>query len=183
MSLREKDGAESEGSQPAGGRQQCRQEGSFRRRRASGYAPHRNWKGYRLRGERRRDRDPDRIDSVLRRVIARRELGGRLAQYAFVTHWHEIVGSRIARHAQPLRIVRGELFVRVENPIWAQELAALQEVILNRLQAFHRDQLSRRPSSEAQGTARRGKAPAEGQPPSVSRLRFVVSDEADLGFQ
>ena len=97
---------------------------------------HRNWKGYRLRGSRRRDRDPAKIDAILRAVFSNSKLQDRLSRYSFVTHWHEIVGSRIAQHARPLKVVRGELYVQVENPIWAQELCFFKDTLLSRLQGF-----------------------------------------------
>ncbi|MCB0329282.1 MAG: DUF721 domain-containing protein [Bdellovibrionales bacterium] len=100
----------------------------------SGSSSHRNWNGYRVKGKRWRDRDPSRVDSVLRTVFANPKLHDKLSRYSFVTHWHEIVGSRIARHAKPLKVVRGTLFVQVENPIWAQELSFFKDTMLSRLQ-------------------------------------------------
>jgi hypothetical protein len=97
---------------------------------------HRNWKGYRLRGIRKRDRMPDKVDSILRNVLASPRYHERLSRYSFVTHWHEIVGSKISQHARPLKVVRGALYVEVENPIWAQELTFHREVILSRIQEY-----------------------------------------------
>ncbi|MGA1191592.1 MAG: DciA family protein [Bdellovibrionota bacterium] len=62
------------------------------------------------------------------------KLRDRFSRYSFVTHWAEIVGEHIAQHAKPLKVVRGELYVKVSNPIWAQELAMLKETLLIRLE-------------------------------------------------
>lgn len=103
---------------------------------SSNAAPHRNWSGYRLQNRRKRDRDPSKIDSVLRTVFSNPKFHDRLARYSFVTHWHEIVGARIAQHARPLKVVRGMLYVQVENPIWAQELVFFKETMITRLKEY-----------------------------------------------
>jgi hypothetical protein len=47
--------------------------------------------------------------------------------------WEQAVGTRIARHAQPLRLGRGVLFVRVSSAAWANELGLLAEDIITQL--------------------------------------------------
>lgn len=49
--------------------------------------------------------------------------------------WEEAVGSRIARRAQPARVERGVLHVRVANAAWANELSMLADDILAQLHA------------------------------------------------
>lgn len=47
--------------------------------------------------------------------------------------WGEIVGEQIAAAAQPIAERRGELVVRCESSVWAQELALMAPMILARL--------------------------------------------------
>jgi predicted nucleic acid-binding Zn ribbon protein len=47
--------------------------------------------------------------------------------------WEQAVGTRIASRAQPLRIERGVLYVRVATAAWANELSLLSTEILAQL--------------------------------------------------
>jgi len=49
--------------------------------------------------------------------------------------WKEAVGELIAAHSRPLRLVRGELVLAVENAAWMSELSFQTPVILERLAA------------------------------------------------
>jgi predicted nucleic acid-binding Zn ribbon protein len=49
--------------------------------------------------------------------------------------WDEVVGSPIARNAQPVWIKKGTLRVQVSDPIWLQELSLAGEMIRDRLNA------------------------------------------------
>ena len=51
------------------------------------------------------------------------------------TVWEAAVGSRIARRAQPWKLSRGVLVVRVSNAPWANELSLLANDILAQLVA------------------------------------------------
>lgn len=47
--------------------------------------------------------------------------------------WEEAVGGPIARNAQPDRIERGVLIVRVRSSSWAQEMTYMKDRIITRL--------------------------------------------------
>ncbi|HEY8514444.1 MAG TPA: DUF721 domain-containing protein [Candidatus Binatia bacterium] len=58
--------------------------------------------------------------------------------------WSATLGARIARHATPVRLARGELVVAVGDAVWRQELALLTADIAARLnQALGRDVVQR----------------------------------------
>ncbi len=120
---------------------------------------HRNWKGYRLKPTNWRGKSPDKVNSILRKVLAKPHLRDKLSRYSFVTYWHEIVGARIAQHAKPLKVVRGVLYIQVQNPIWAQELGFLKDSIIERLKNFT--------PSNADHSLRN----------TITDLRFVVVDQ------
>ena len=54
----------------------------------------------------------------------------RLQQSQVFFLWREIVGSDIARHAQPSRLRNGVLMVSVDHPIWLQELSRYHKSLL-----------------------------------------------------
>ena len=89
------------------------------------------------RGEYRRCcRRPVPVQGVLMSTLQRYGLAEGFARYQFVTRWSEIVGSEIAKRAQPERLRGDTLVVRVCNSAWAQELSFQKQVILKRLQRF-----------------------------------------------
>lgn len=61
------------------------------------------------------------LDVALR--AAGLETAGDLVRVTRV--WREAVGGRIAQHAEPVGLARGELCVAVADPVWRQELALL----------------------------------------------------------
>lgn len=101
---------------------------------SSSARPHRGV-SYR-RSRQRRQRSPKTIQFVLERVLKRRGLDKKVAQYRFVEHWEEIVGEEIAKRAKPDRIQGSCLIVRVQSSVWAQELGFLKQVFLSRLKRY-----------------------------------------------
>lgn len=57
----------------------------------------------------------------------------RLLEIARV--WRAAVGERVARHARPERLNRGQLTVRVAHPAWQSELAFLKQQMCRNLNA------------------------------------------------
>jgi hypothetical protein len=49
--------------------------------------------------------------------------------------WSEIVGREISRHARPYKLQNRVLLVRVDHPVWTQELQYLKEEIKAKLNA------------------------------------------------
>jgi len=57
----------------------------------------------------------------------------KLKQYRAWQVWEQVVGPQIASHAKPLRIRDGILEVRVDQPIWMQQLRMMAPQILQKL--------------------------------------------------
>lgn len=47
--------------------------------------------------------------------------------------WSDIVGELIAKHATPEKIAYSKLFVRVDSPVWRNELSFRKEEILKQV--------------------------------------------------
>jgi predicted nucleic acid-binding Zn ribbon protein len=54
----------------------------------------------------------------------------KIREYNAVTHWSDIVGERIARVSEAVRIERGVLVVKVTNGPWRNELNVMKAEIL-----------------------------------------------------
>ena len=49
--------------------------------------------------------------------------------------WDELVGSVMAAHSSPVRLVGGELVVAVDDPAWATEMRFFGAELINRINA------------------------------------------------
>ena len=63
-------------------------------------------------------------------VMKKLGLEERLRQSQVFFSWPEIVGSDIARHAQPVSLRNGLLVVTVDHPVWLQELSRYHKPLM-----------------------------------------------------
>ena len=63
-------------------------------------------------------------------VMKQLGLEQRLQQSQVFYLWTNIVGTDIARHAQPVGLRNGILIVAVDHPIWLQELARYHKALI-----------------------------------------------------
>jgi hypothetical protein len=83
---------------------------------------------------RSRHRHPaEAVGAVVADLLRRNGLEGKCREYMAWQVWGEVVGPQIAARAQPIRIREGVLEVRVDQPVWMQQLQLLKPGILSRL--------------------------------------------------
>jgi predicted nucleic acid-binding Zn ribbon protein len=75
----------------------------------------------------------ERAGEVLDKSLKRMEISTRLDEYGVWPIWNDIVGTTIARNAQPEKIRNGTLFVKVTSPVWMQQLQYMKEMIAEKL--------------------------------------------------
>jgi hypothetical protein len=75
------------------------------------------------------------IGTLVTELLGRQGLAGKCREYLAWQVWEEVVGPQIASRAQPVRMRDGVLEVRVEQPVWMQQLQLLKPGILLRLNA------------------------------------------------
>lgn len=76
---------------------------------------------------------PAAAGSVLDSLTRTMGVHERLQPYRAWKVWAEVVGPQTAQHAQPYRLRAGILEVRVDHPVWMQQLQLLKPRILERL--------------------------------------------------
>jgi predicted nucleic acid-binding Zn ribbon protein len=81
----------------------------------------------------RHDPEIERLGQVLDKSLKRMEISTRLDEYGVWPIWNDIVGTTIARNAQPEKIRNGTLFVKVTSPVWMQQLQYMKEMIAEKL--------------------------------------------------
>ncbi|MGZ3423018.1 MAG: DUF721 domain-containing protein [Polyangiales bacterium] len=82
----------------------------------------------------KRRRTPNATPTRLGDLVQRTEPGKAAAQRVLSRAvWEEVAGVGFARRTKPGRIHRGTLFVIVASSGWAQELALVEKVVIDRL--------------------------------------------------
>ncbi len=81
----------------------------------------------------RKDPQVERLGDVLEKSLKRLELATRLDEYSVWPVWSDVVGKAIALNAQPEKIRKGTLFVKVASPVWMQQLQFMKEMIAEKL--------------------------------------------------
>ena len=76
---------------------------------------------------------PAKAGAVLDALTRNMGVRERLEPYRAWKVWAEVVGPQTAQHAQPFRLRNGVLEVRVDHPVWMQQLQLLKPRILERL--------------------------------------------------
>src|SRR5262245_8476172 len=81
----------------------------------------------------RHDSQIERLGQVPDKSLKRMGISPRLDEYGVWPNWNHIVGTTIARNAQPEKIRNGTLFVKVSSPVWMQQLQFMKEMIAEKL--------------------------------------------------
>ena len=73
------------------------------------------------------------IGGILQDLLQRRGMSERLREYRAWQVWNETVGPQIAAHAQPCGIRDGVLELKVDQPVWMQQLQLMKPQLLAKL--------------------------------------------------
>jgi hypothetical protein len=87
------------------------------------------------RNERPPLKQAEAVGGLLKKLLGDKGLDVRLPRYQAWLVWDKVVGEQIARRARPLRIRDRILEVRVDHPVWMQQLQMLKPQILKKLHA------------------------------------------------
>jgi len=129
-----------------------------------------------------------RAASILEELLEQRGMDHKLREYRAWQVWEQVVGGQIARHARPLRLREGVLEVRVDQPIWMQQLQLMAPQILAKLNRTLGEELIRsifwrRGKLETRELAAETAPPAKPLPPldeqSLERISQATSTLTD----
>lgn len=121
------------------------------------------------------------VGSLLKQVLNDQGMDDRLSRYQAWLVWDKIVGEQIARRARPLRLREGTLEVRVDNPVWMQQLQMLKPKILQKLNdklpnAHIEDIYLRRGSNKPQESTQ----PPAAAPPAWQKQKLSKKDLEEI---
>ena len=78
---------------------------------------------------------PKRLGEALDQVTSRLKAPRAQVLKLVFEAWEEMVGSVMATHTSPVRLVEGELVVAVDDPAWATEMRFFSAELIGRLNA------------------------------------------------
>ncbi len=73
------------------------------------------------------------IGQAIEQLVQNLGIQAKLQQYEAVNRWASIVGTRIAKESEAVRIEKGVLIVRVRTGVWRNELNMRKQEIIARL--------------------------------------------------
>ena len=73
------------------------------------------------------------LERALDKMIKHFGIERPVQQYQALNIWEDIVGKKIAKHTAAEKIAYGKLYVKVDSPLWRQELSLRREEILIRI--------------------------------------------------
>ncbi len=78
---------------------------------------------------------PQPAGSVLKGILEQAGLERQIRRFSVFEDWSELVGSKLAVHSQPWRMRGDVLDVRVDHPVWMQQLQLQKAGILREINA------------------------------------------------
>jgi predicted nucleic acid-binding Zn ribbon protein len=73
---------------------------------------------------------------VMNAVLGRLNIDRKRTESEVMKVWTNLIDPQVVAHAQPTRLVKGTLFISVDNSVWLSELVRFrQKEILQRLQS------------------------------------------------
>ncbi len=76
---------------------------------------------------------PASASALVAELLKQRGMAERMEDYRAWQVWDQVVGPQIAARAKPLRLREGILEVRVDQPVWMQQLQLMKPQILAKL--------------------------------------------------
>lgn len=85
------------------------------------------------------------LADLIPKVVEGMGLDRKRGELEILKVWNELLDPTITKHAQPVNLVRGTLFVKVDNSVWLDEIVRYRrKEILDRLKnAFGKDLIQR----------------------------------------
>ena len=76
------------------------------------------------------------INNVFDKMIKKYGLESQVRQHEALFLWEKVVGENIAKHSKTEKISYGKLIVKVDSPVWRNELFFQKAEILNKINSL-----------------------------------------------
>jgi len=93
--------------------------------------------------KRQRLKNPVSAGSVLGKVLTQLGLSSSISKHNIIQRWPKIVDSAVSRHAKAEKVVGSTLHVIVDSSVWMNELAAVKNVLMDKVNARIRSEAAK----------------------------------------
>ena len=77
--------------------------------------------------------------STLSEILGNLPVKERVKEYGLWKVWDKLAGEAVSRHCQPDRLKDGILFLKVDSPVWMQQLQFMKSLILEKVNGYMKD--------------------------------------------
>lgn len=74
-----------------------------------------------------------RVKALIEKIAKQTGLEGKIIELKILQNWQGEVGTEISNHTTPIKLFKGKLFVKVDSPIWMNQLTFIKKDIINKL--------------------------------------------------
>ncbi|RJP69591.1 MAG: DUF721 domain-containing protein [Candidatus Abyssobacteria bacterium SURF_17] len=74
------------------------------------------------------------IDRIIHKVFSSGKFAERTHVGQLWAQWKDIVGDDVAQHCVPEKLSDGKLYIRVDSPVWHQQLDLLKEDLKEKIE-------------------------------------------------
>lgn len=78
----------------------------------------------------------EELGSVISRFLDDKDINHNLKKFSIFNHWADIVGTEIAKKSRPVKIFKEILYIKVINPVWANEMSLMSVQIIKKINGF-----------------------------------------------
>jgi predicted nucleic acid-binding Zn ribbon protein len=77
--------------------------------------------------------EPQPLNKLILKFLESIGIREKVDENLALVYWHEVVGKEISEKTEPIKVVKGLLFVRVNDTVWRNELQFFKNEILQKL--------------------------------------------------
>jgi len=73
------------------------------------------------------------LNGLIYRFLQSIGIKDKIEENFAIVYWDAVVGKEIAKKTEPFKVIKGSLFVRVDDTVWRNELQFLKHEIIEKL--------------------------------------------------
>lgn len=124
-----------------------------------------------------------RASETLKEAIKQLGIEHKINQARAIVYWDEVVGKRIAAHAEPYLVRDGILFVSTSSSTWSQELSLIQPRLLQKLNQYLGEPIVKQIRFQSRGLSK-GKEPLSVEEKiDLSEIKLTSEERAEIEKQ
>lgn len=74
--------------------------------------------------------------STIGEILGKLPVKDKVKEYGLWKVWDKLAGEAVSRHCQPDRLKDGILFLKVDSPVWMQQLQFMKSLIIDKVNGY-----------------------------------------------